>query len=541
MRYFMYKVLLVDDEVLIREAIRQNIRWEEMGFELIASCENGKQAMEVIKKSPPDLVLTDIYMPYVDGIELARYIYEHCPDTRTVIISGYDEFEYAKQAVRYRVMEYILKPVTPSELTEVLLKARASLNEQNAKNETLKKLKGAYRSNRPFLRSRFLNSLLRGDERPEELEEKMRELEVSLPGEIFNTVIVEGDDLSPFVNRYPGVRDELALFSIYNITQELVEQKGLGVVFQNMDAKTVAIFCGRTKEEVEDNTEKALEAVRDTIRKLLLIETSAGVGEAVTHPAKLYQSYEKARAALELKWLLGGNQVLRSGMLDARRSAPVDVQHWADRVLQSVKAGNQEEVEHTIRSFAQEIRESRINRNRAIIYMQNLLLTVINSANLAEDQETQILKDEKELINRLYTYEHLRDMATDVISICGSISRFLNEQRDSYGKKQAMKALEYIEQNYMNSDVTLNSVCSYLAMSTSYFSTLFKTHTGETFIEALTKKRMEKAKNLLENTSKRAYEVAEEVGFSDPHYFSVSFKKATGKTPTEYAKEKRNR
>ena len=100
MRYFMYKVLLVDDEVLIREAIRQNIRWEEIGFELIASCENGKQAMEVIKKTPPDLVLTDIYMPYVDGIELARYIYDHCSDTRTVIICGYDEFESAKQAVR---------------------------------------------------------------------------------------------------------------------------------------------------------------------------------------------------------------------------------------------------------------------------------------------------------------------------------------------------------------------------------------------------------------------------------------------------------
>ena len=209
----MYKVLLVDDEVLIREAI---------GFELIASCENGKQAMEVIEKTPPDLVLTDIYMPYVDGIGLARYIHEHCPDTRTIIISGYDEFEYAKQAVRYQVMEYILKPVTPAELTEVLEKARISLDEQRAKNETLKKLKGAYRSNRPILRSRFLNSLLRGDERAEELEEKMRELEISLPGSVFNTAIVEGDDLSPFVSRYPGVRDELALFSICNIAQELI-------------------------------------------------------------------------------------------------------------------------------------------------------------------------------------------------------------------------------------------------------------------------------------------------------------------------------
>lgn len=537
----MYKVLLVDDEVLIREAIRENIHWEEMGFELIGSCENGKEAMEVIEKTPPDLVLTDIYMPYVDGIELARYIHENCPDTRTVIISGYDEFEYAKQAVRYQVMEYIVKPVTPSELTEVLEKARASLDELHARNETLKKLKGAYRINRPFQRGRFLNSLLRGDEPAELLEEKMRELEISLPGTVFNTAVLEGDDLSPFVNQYPGVRDELALFSIYNITQELIEQEGLGVVFQNMDEKTVIIFGGSTGEELEERIGTSLETVRKTIRDLLLIETTAGVGETVRQLPRLWQSYEKARAALELKWLLGGNQVLSSGLLDARRSTPVDVSHWAARVCQCVKDGDDARIEQAVRDFAQELREVRSNRNRAIIYMQNLLLTVVNTANLNEDQESQILKEEKELMNRLYTYERLRDMATDVIAICCSISRLLNEQRDSYGKKQAMRALEYIEQNYMSPDVSLNSVCSHLAMSTSYFSTLFKTHTGETFIEALTKKRMEKARELLENTSKRAYEIAGEVGFSDPHYFSVAFKKATGKTPTEYARENRGR
>ena len=536
-----YKVLLVDDEILIREAIRENIHWDEMGFELIADCENGREAMEVIRRTPPDLVLTDICMPYVDGIELARYIHENCPDTLTVIISGYDEFEYAKQAVRYQVMEYILKPVTPAELTEVLQKAKESLDETHAKSATLKKLKGAYQSNRPILRGRFLNSLLRGDEHPENLEERMKGLDISLSGSVFNTAIVEGDDLSPFLNRYQGVRDELALFSIYNITQELIEQKGQGVVFQNMDEKTVVIFCSDTAENLKKNTEDSLTLVRGTIQELLLIETTAGVGEAVTQLSKLYQSYEKARAALDLKWLLGGNQVLRCGLLDVRKSVPIDVAHWAARVFQCVKSGDAGEIEQAVRDFAQVIREGRINRNRAIIYMQNLLLTVVNSADLEEEQENQILTEERELMNRLYTYERLRDMATDVISICCSLSRLLNEQRDSYGKKQAMRALEYIDQNYMNTDVSLNSVCSHLAMSTSYFSTLFKAHTGETFIEALTRKRMEKAKSLLENTSKRAYEVAEEVGFSDPHYFSIAFKKATGKTPTEYAKEKRGR
>lgn len=111
--------------------------------------------MEAIRQRKPDLVLTDICMPYVDGIELARYIFENCPDTRTIIISGYDEFEYAKQAVRYQVMEYILKPITPSELTGVLLKAKERLEEERAKRTTLKKLKGAYQSNRPLFARAF--------------------------------------------------------------------------------------------------------------------------------------------------------------------------------------------------------------------------------------------------------------------------------------------------------------------------------------------------------------------------------------------------
>ena len=146
----MYKALLVDDEALTREAISENIPWAELGFELIASCENGREAMEQMEKTTPDLLLTDICMPYVDGIELARYVHEHHPDTRTVIISGYDEFEYAKQAVRYQVMEYILKPITPTELMEVLGRVRKSLDEKNARSKTLKKLRGAYVSNRPF-------------------------------------------------------------------------------------------------------------------------------------------------------------------------------------------------------------------------------------------------------------------------------------------------------------------------------------------------------------------------------------------------------
>lgn len=536
----MYKALLVDDEALTREAISENIPWEELGFELIASCENGREAMERMKQMPPDLLLTDIFMPYVDGIELARYVHENHPDTKTVIISGYDEFEYAKQAVRYQVMEYILKPITPAELTEVLLRAKESLDEKCEKTRTLKKLQGAYTSNRPFLRGRFLNSLLRGNERPAGLEEKMEELEISLPGHFFNTAIVEGDDLSPFLNQYEDIRDELALFAICNITQELIERQKLGVAFQNMEEKTIIIFCGDSEEQLNCQMEKTLKEIQKTIRHLLLIETTIGVGQSVSDIQRLYQSYDSAVEAMGQKFLMGGGRILRQEFSEEpKNNMPIDVSKWAGQVVQEVKSGNEEAIEERIREFAQEIRDSYVNRNRSIIYMQNLLLTIIGAANLIKEKEAVIVEEEKKFLNRIYDYEHLTDMAADVIAICVHISKLLGEQRESYGKKQAMMALDYIKDNYMNSEINLNSVCSHLAISTSYFSTLFKSCTGETFIEALTKKRMEEAKKLLENTAMKTYEVAREVGFSDPHYFSIAFKKATGRTPTEYAREKR--
>ena len=156
----MYKVLLVDDETLIREAISENIQWEEIGFSFMGACENGKQAMEAIEKEQPDLLLTDINMPFVDGMELTKFVYENYPDTKVIIISGFDEFEYAKNAVKYQVLEYILKPITPMEFTETLLRVKKMFDERKESQRDMKKIRSAYVSNLPMVQGRYLHNLL---------------------------------------------------------------------------------------------------------------------------------------------------------------------------------------------------------------------------------------------------------------------------------------------------------------------------------------------------------------------------------------------
>ena len=538
----MYKVLLVDDEALIREAISENIQWKEIGFSFMGACENGKQAMEMIKTEQPDLLLTDINMPFVDGMELTRFVYENYPDTKVIIISGYDEFEYAKNAVKYQVLEYILKPITPMEFTETLLRVKKMFDEKKKSLRDIKKIRSAFVSNLPTLQGRYLHHLLSGTVDYAKLTEKQEELRLDLKAVCYNTALVEGDSLEPFTRQYANVRDELALFAIYNITEEIVKENHCGIVFQAMNEKTVIIFMGEEKEELKQQMKMVIPKIRSAIEAFLKIQVTVAVGKTVLCPEDLPESFTKAKSALEYKFMLGGNQIIEAEDYEELRKSVkyVDIFEWASRIAASIRTNKKNEISGGTEAFIGQIKMGYINKNRSIVCAQNLLLSVMNLLDVAEEMEEEIYRSERVFTTKIYGCENLDEITELMTETFLYMSDVMSNQRDSYGKRQALMALEYIEQNYADSSITLNSVCTALAMSTSYFSSVFKNYTGETFIEALTKKRIEKAKKMLERGNRRTYEIAEAVGYSDAHYFSVTFKKITGKTPTEYAKEVRN-
>lgn len=538
----MYKVLLVDDEALIREAISENIQWEEMGFAFMGACENGKQAIEVIEREQPDLLLTDINMPFVDGMELTKYVYENYPDTKVIIISGFDEFEYAKNAVKYQVLEYILKPITPMEFSETLLRVKKLFDERRESQRDMKKIRSAYVSNLPTLQGRYLHHLLSGTVDYSKLSEKQEELRLSLNANCYNTALVEGDSLEPFTKQYANVKDELALFAIYNITAEIVTAENCGIVFQSLDEKTVIIFMGEERERLKQQVKNVLPKIREAIEEFLQIQVTIAVGKNVSCLEELPDSFAKTKSALEYKFMLGGNQTIEAEEYEEIRNSAkrVDIFEWASRIATAIRTNKTLEIAARTEEFVAQIKMSYINKNRSIVYVQNLLLSVINLLEMPEELEEEVYVKERTFVNEIYEFENLDALTRQLAEIFFEIAKGMSNQRDSYGKRQALLAMNYIEEHYADSTITLNSVCNALAMSISYFSSVFKNYTGETFIEALTKKRIEKAKILLEQTDKKTYEIAEQVGYSDAHYFSISFKKITGKSPTEYAKEFKN-
>lgn len=534
----MYRVLLVDDEALIREAISENTKWNELGYELVGTCKNGKEAIEFIEANPIDLLLTDIYMPYCDGMELTKFVYENHKETKVVIISGYDEFEYAKKAVKYQVAEYILKPITAMELSETLLKVKATLDEVRIKNQSMKKIRGAYVRNLPLLWGRFLNSLLAGNVPVQSLEEKMVDYDIKLSGRRFMTAMVLGDDLTPFLMQCEEIKPELAYFAICNIADEIMQQHQAGITFQDANERTILIFCGEAG--LEKMALQVCEEIQAAILKFLKIESTIAVGQAVSTLGRISESFMDTQKAIEYKFILGGKQIIYAANLRSEgKQIAVDVNRYTEQLVMAIKMNNEDDIVNQVEELMMAIKAAYVPKNRSIFYVQNAILSVMNELDAALFNETQIFSEGRELLNMIYTKEHLSEVQDEVTAFCIRIKNCMKDQKESYCKKQAIMALDYIEKNYGDADISLNSVCAYLAMSTSYFSSVFKNYTGETFTTALTKKRMEKAKLLLENTAKKTYEIASEVGYSDPHYFSSTFKKLNGMTPTEYAKKVR--
>ncbi|HHV12100.1 MAG TPA: response regulator [Clostridiales bacterium] len=536
----MFKVLLVDDEILTREAISRNIPWEDQGFYLVGAAENGQDAIGYIEKERPDLVITDICMPYMDGLELASYVYQKHPDTKVVILSGHDEFEYARHALEYRVKEYIVKPVTSLELKEVLKRVKLSLEEDARQKAHIERIQAEYEKNIPVLRERFLRKLLEEKYSKQDVFEQMRNLGIQLQGQYYAVALLDLEDASEFCMIYPDQEQDLVDFTIGNIANEIMEGNKQGIMVHLSEQKTALLFAADGEEELLGEVKRACDRILQALWDFVKIKVSVVVGETVREPYGWRDSCQSAKEALEYKFLSEKKDYIHGTDLKERKhiNGHIPVHHWSDKLSLCIKLNRKEELEQEIEALFSDILENCCLKKDIILYIQNTLLSIIVAVESNERAEKEYL-EERSMMKKLPDNKYLEDVKSAFINICFSIMDKVAGQKEGEGRRQSVLAMDYIEKNYMDPNMSLSMVCSYLGVSISYFSVIFKNHTGETFVEALTRIRIEKSKKLMDTTDYRAYEIAERVGYKDPHYFSLIFKKVTGMTPSEYAKSGR--
>lgn len=538
----MYKILLVDDEILVRDAIRENIDWKGMDCELVGDCENGQQAAEFVQNHEVDIVLTDICMPYMDGMELSHFLHDNYPDIIIVIFSGFGEFEYAKRAIQYNVSEYMLKPITAMELTKVIErmkeKADARQKEKN-KIQILMRDSQGYKKNANMIRSKTIEALVNCTRDVKESLEEMDKMGIHMEASSYRVAVFDMDLYSDLYQIDTEKRQESALmaFVLYNVSDEIVNEKKAGVAYQEGSNRVCVVFMGNKTKEGSALIRETCQEIKDKVKEVIGIEVSMGIGSWVRSPGELIFSYRMAEKAIQRRYLLGGNLLI--DMEEDETDQVISIQDYLEQLKNAIKTGKKEEMDRILDKIEEEIRGALVDKSYACVYLQQVIRVIGNSVQSMVSDGADIIMEREKLLKAVTEQKCFQAAADLVRAYAQKMFEELTNYNSSAGQRQASLAMDYIRNHYMDTELSLNSICSYLNISTSYFSTIFKDITGETFVEALTRTRMEKAKELLENTTLKNYEIAEKVGFSDPHYFGIAFKKMTGKTLTEYAREKR--
>lgn len=539
----MYRILLVDDEILVRDAIRENIDWKSMDCELVGDCENGKQAADFVKTHPVDIVLTDILMPYMDGMELSHFLHDNYPDIVIVIFSGFGEFEYAKKAIQYNVSEYMLKPVTAMELREVIGKMKEKVDQQRKEKkrlESLTKTSQDYRKNAAVIRSKAIEALVSCTRDVQESLNELEQMGISLDAASYRVAVFDMDLFSDIHEIDMEKRQESALmaFVLFNVADEIVTREHAGIAYQEGNNRVCILFMGNRTREFAEQIKEICREIQEKVKEVIGIETSAGIGIWVKMPGDTVHSHEQAEKAIELRYLLGGNLLIDTEELKEDRS--LSLQKPLEKMMESIKGGNEQGMNQALMQMKEGIKEVRADKSQACVCLQMILRHAGSCWEDVSSDNEDLFRKRELLMGKVTEQKTFQEAFSMVESYVHEVFARCANLNSSSGQRQAVMAMDYIQKNYMEPDLSLNDVCSYLNISISYFSTIFKEATGGTFVEYLSRTRMEKAKELLEKTTLKNYEIAEKVGFSDPHYFGISFKKMTGKTPTEYAREKRN-
>lgn len=519
----MYKIMLAEDEQEVLTAMIGLIRWERHGFENPVGCCNGREAVARLEEGfRPDVVITDICMPFMDGLELTHYVNEHIPDAIVVVLTGYDDFSYAQKAIKLQVYDYVLKPVTPARINELIARLKEKLDSLQSSGDTMK-----------IVSSHFLNRLVTKKLDAALIEESCRAHKLRFPGRYHIAAVLDVDLPAPVTSGETN-NAELMRYGLYNIAQELAQGYPDTIVFQGNDGATNVLIDAESNEKAYETAMNLMKLISATMGESLSVPASAGVGEPVAYLDELCVSRRQAVTALGYRFFYGDSSIICAADMEIKKSQDIDYGSYARRMEAAVKGMDQTAAQAVVADIMGDMRAGHVPFDRCVLYSQKLVMLLMSLVDeMLGRQEVEALEKLWDAVN-FYTVPNIGWLEQLVGEICARAFQGFDLVKTDSAAAQVMKAEAYIKERYHDPGLSLNTVTDYLAISTSYFSAIFKAKTGSTFVEYLTRLRMDKARQILTMTDRRTYEVAEDVGFSDPHYFSVAFKRVTGMTPREY-------
>jgi two-component system response regulator YesN len=518
-----YKVFFVEDEIVTREGIRDNIDWKGHGFEFCGEAADGETALPLLQAIKPDVLITDIKMPFMDGLQLSKIVRERMPQVKIIVLSGHDEFEYAQQAIELGVAEYLLKPVSVQNLQNALQKISAQLDKEKKQQENLKNLQDQIEENRAALQERLLLKLVVGAVSSTEAIEKGQLLGMDLIARCYLAVILKIE---------PASHSESFNYAEYQHLQQMTA----GLVQNNPDIfllkkdweELVLVIKGSTPEYLEEERDILLEQIKQEFSRTNC-QLIVGMGSSKTRIADIYQSFIEALVCIQANE--DKNKSSLNDVVDKAELLKVD----KAAVENYLRCGVREDFDKFFDAFLRPLGEPALKSYllKNFIFVDVVLATakLVNELGGDIDQVIPELNSIETILANIKTIEQLREQAFRILS---SALAFRDSQTSSQYTGMIRQAKEFIERHYMEPNLSLVDIASRVNLSPSHFSTIFSQETHQTFKDYLTEIRIRKAKELLRTTVLRATDISCQVGYNDPHYFSFTFKKNTGLSPTEF-------
>lgn len=531
----MLKVFLVEDESVIRDGLRDNIPWQQYGFQFVGEAADGEMALPLIRKTRPDVLITDIKMPFMDGLSLSRIVSKEFPKTKIVIISGYDDFEYARQAIEVGVDQFLLKPITRLMLKKTLLELKEKIEQEWDKNDYQIQYQTEMHVYEQFSRRRFMEKVLTGELTVKEIYEEASKLSLEITAPCYNLLLfylqeknpdLSGEGMEDFMRK----QDEVLHYFLRHPEYLLFR----------WNASSYGVLIRSEAAQIGELTEKGLAHIRDFCTDQEHLEWYVAEGNPVERLSLLPECYRQVNHYFAYRFIMPDLHVLSEVTLEDYLNSQeeqnidsVDPSTMAQEVIRDfLEHGNESEIHDFVESYLQSISralKSRMFRAYVVLNIRFTTIAYVESLGASKEEYMEKIGDYAQEMNI-----EPDEVPAYFVNMLQAAFDIREQESNSQNKKLISRALAYIDENYMHDSLSLNTVAAEAEVSANYLSAVFSQNMKKTFVEYVTEKRMEKAKKLLKSTALSSGGIAAQVGYKDSHYFSFVFKKTQGMSPREY-------
>lgn len=533
------KVFLVEDEMVIRRGIKNSIDWEKEGYIFCGEVSDGELAYPMIIKEKPDILITDIRMPFMDGLELCKLVKEELPNIKILILSGYDEFDYAKEAIRLGVTEYLLKPISSGKLLEALNGVSESIRREKEDKDLVRKYMEEMRENTEHEKQKFFEQMIAGNLSMADALETGKKYEMNLSAGMYNLLLFRftlGEE-----NRKSGELLGEAEYAIKKLTERLEYV----FEFQRDVEGWAFLLMADNEEQMSERVKELSKDLEEIMKNYSTIAYFGGIGQPVARLRELEESFREAERALAARFTMELNRII--SVEDIRMAQNVDtlddieitsfgeIEKTRTMLEKFLNNGAEDEIDEFVDVYINELPEENL---KSVLMRQYIIMdayiVMMSFCEKIEGIEGEMQAQSEELKNSMKTIQTLEEIKNYIRMLLKKIIGV----RDTISGRRYSDIIEIakdqIRKTYMSDEISLNTIAAEVGMSPSYFSSIFSKEMGKTFVEYLTEIRMDRAKELLMCSSMKTSEIGYEVGYKDPHYFSYIFKKTQNCTPKEF-------